>query len=273
MGSNLSKNHPAQMFLMLGRHRDLIWQLIKRDVLAKYRGSFGGLLWLLLVPLLMLSLYTLVFGVFMHIQWPGVTNNLMYSLIIYIGLILLNFFSECLSRSPSTIINNANFVKKVVFPIEIYPWVIVGSALFHAIINTLILAVFCLLLLGKIHGTMLLLPLLFLPLIFVTLGISWFLCSAGVYIRDIAHMMVFTMQIVMYLSPVFYSLSMLPEVFQKVLMINPLTFIIEQARGLILFGNLPQWSGLGIYFMASIIIAYLGFIGFQKTKDGFADVL
>lgn len=273
MSNTFSKNHPAQMFLMVGRHHNLIFQLIKRDILMKYRGSFGGLIWLLLLPLIMLGLYTLVFGVFMHVQWPGVTNQLMYSLIMYVGLIILNFFAECLSRSPGIIISNANFVKKVVFPLEIYPWVIVSSALFHAMINTAILAVFCLLLLGKIYATIFLLPLLFLPLTFITLGLSWFLCSAGVYVRDITHMMVFIMQIIMYLSPVFYSLTMLPEKFQKVLFINPLTFIIEQARSLVIFGNLPQWSGLGIYFVISICIAYLGFLAFQKTKDGFADVL
>ncbi len=273
MGRSLSKNHPAQMFLMLWRHYDLILQLVKRDILMRYRGSFAGILWLILAPLLMLGLYTLVFGVFMHIQWPGVTNNLMYSLLIYVGLIILNFFSECMSRSPVMIVGNANFVKKVVFPVEIYPWVIVGSALFHAIINTLILALFCFFLLGKVNVTILLLPILFIPLILFALGMSWFLCSAGVYVRDIAHMMAFILQVTMYLSPVFYSISMLPEIFQKLLFINPLTFIIEQARGLVIFGKLPQWESLGIFLIVGVFVAYIGFWGFQKTKDGFADIL
>ncbi len=273
MGRSLSKNHPAQMFLMLWRHHDLIFQLIKRDILMRYRGSFAGVLWLILAPLLMLGLYTLVFSVFMRIQWPGVTNNLMYSLLIYVGLIILNFFSECMNRSPIMIVNNANFVKKVVFPIEVFPWVIVGTTLFHAMINTLILVAFSFFLLGKINITILLLPFLFVPLILFTLGLSWFLCSAGVYIRDIAHLMAFLLQIVMYLSPVFYSISMLPEMFQKILLLNPLTFIIEQARSLVIFGKFPQWTTLGAFFVISMCVAYIGFLGFQKTKDGFADVL
>lgn len=273
MGRSLSKNHPAQMFLMLWRHYDLILQLVKRDILMRYRGSFAGVLWLILAPLLMLGLYTLVFGVFMHIQWPGVTNNLMYSLLIYIGLIILNFFSECMSRSPVMIVSNANFVKKVVFPLEIYPWVIVGTALFHTIINMLILVIFCFFILGKINITILLLPVLFLPLILFTVGMSWFLCSAGVYVRDIAHAMVFLLQVVMYLSPVFYSIHMVPEMFQKFLLLNPLTCIIEQARKLVVFGSLPEWTGIGFYFLLSIGVAYIGFLGFQKTKGGFADVL
>lgn len=273
MRHSLSQNHPAQMFLMLRRHHHLILQLIKRDILSKYRGSFAGLLWLVLAPLLMLGLYTLVFSVFMRVHWPGVTNNLMYSLLIYVGLIILNFFTECISRSTTMIVINESFVKKVVFPVEIYPWVIVGAALFHAMVNTLILTVFCFLLLGEVNSTILLLPVLFLPLVLFTLGVSWFLCSAGVYIRDIAHAMTFILQVVMYLSPVFYSVSMLPEMFQKILLLNPLAFIIEQARSLVIFGKLPQWQHLGIFFIVSMCIAYLGFWGFQKTKDGFADVL
>ena len=273
MRKTLSKNHPAQMFVMLWRHYDLILQLIKRDILTKYRGSFAGLLWVVIAPLLMLSLYTLVFSVFMKVKWPGVTNNLMYSLIIYVGLIVLNFFSECVNRAPGIIVSNANFVKKVVFPLEIYPWVIVGSAFFQAIINTSILAVFCLIILGKIHITILLLPFLFLPLTLITLGFSWFLSSAGVFVRDITHLMVFIMQIIMYLSPVFYSISMLPEMYQKVLFFNPLTFVIEEARKLVIFGNQPQWGTVGVFFIISVSIAYLGFLWFQKTRDGFADVL
>lgn len=261
------------MFLSLWSHRELVIQLIRRDVLTRFRGSLGGLLWLLLGPLLMLSLYTIVFGVFMKVRWPGVSDTLMYSLLVYIGLIMFNFFSECLNRSPGIIVSNPNFVTKVIFPLEIYPWVIVGTALFNAMFSIGILAVFCVLILGKIHLTMLLLPLLWLPLVFIALGVSWFLSSAGVFIRDIAHLMAFIMQILMYLSPVFYSLSMLPESVQKVLFINPLTFTIEQARNLIIFGQLPQWTSLGVYFIVSICVAFLGFFWFQKTKDGFADVL
>lgn len=273
MRHSLSPNHPAQMFLMLRRHQHLILQLIKRDILSKYRGSFVGLLWLILAPLLMLSLYTLVFSVFMRVHWSGVTNNLMYSLLIYVGLIIFNFFAECISRSTSMIVCNENFVKKVVFPVEIYPWVIVGTALFHAIVNTCILMVFCFFILGEVNITILLLPVLFLPLVLFTLGVSWFLCSAGVYVRDITHAMTFILQVVMYLSPVFYSISMLPELFQKILLLNPLAFIIEQTRNIVIFGKLPQWQHLGVFFMVSICIAYVGFWGFQKTKDGFADVL
>lgn len=268
-----SEIHPSQMFTTLWSNRDLFFQLVKRDILAKYRGSLMGVVWLLLSPLLMLSLYTIVFGVFMNVHWPNVDNNLMYSLIIYIGLIILNFFSECISRSPTLITSNPNFVKKVMFPLEIYPWVIVCSALFHTLINSIILSLFCLLLLGKIYLTIFFLPILFIPLIFITLGISWFLCSTGVFVKDTSHIMVFIMQIIMYLSPVFYSISTLPQKYQKILLINPLTFIIEQARSSILFGKPPHWSGFFIYCIVSLGIAWLGFVWFQKTKRGFADVL
>jgi len=273
MGNRPPINHLAQPFISLWTNRELVIQLVKRDILSKYRGSFAGILWSLLTPMLMLGLYTIVFGVFVNIRWPGVNDSLMYSLILYVGLIIFNFFAECLNRSPSLIVDNANFVKKIIFPLEIYSWVIVGTALFQALINTFILALFCLVLLGKVHLTILLFPLLFIPLILITLGISWFLSSMGVYVRDIRHAMVFVMQIIIYLSPVFYATSLLPELFQKVLMVNPLTFVIEQARSMVIFGNIPQWTGLSIYFFISLAIAWLGFIWFQKTRDGFADIL
>ncbi|MCA0403590.1 MAG: ABC transporter permease, partial [Proteobacteria bacterium] len=192
---------------------------------------------------------------------------------IYVGLIILNFFSECLSRSPSILLANPNFVKKINFPLEIYPFVIIGSALFYFFINSLILTLLCFVILGTLYSSILLLPLLFIPLIFVTLGLSWFLSSLGVFVRDVTHFMVFFLQIVMYLSPIFYSINALPEKVQKCLLANPLTFIIEQARQLIIFGHLPNWSGLGIYFLISIVIASGGFIWFQKTRERFADVL
>ncbi len=273
MSPQLSKHNPLQVFNTLWHHRDLIAQLVKRDILTRYRGSFGGIVWLLLTPLLMLSLYTVVFGIFMKVQFPGATSNMMFSLIIYVALIILNFFSECVSRSPTIIASNPNYVKKIVFPLEIFPWVIVGSALFHTLVNSLILALFCLIILGKVHLTILLFPFLLFPLMLMTLGLSWFLCSAGVYVRDIAQMMGFILQIIMYLSPVFYSISTLQPKYQKILLMNPLTYIIEQARALVLFGHPPQWQGFVLYLMMSIGIAWLGYIWFQKTKDGFADVL
>ena len=269
----MSKTHPAEMFLVLWRHYDLILQLVKRDILMKYRGSYGGVFWVLLSPILMLGIYTVVFGVFMQVRWPGVDDTLIYSIIIYTGLIVLNFFSECINRSSSIIVGNPNFVKKIIFPLEIYPWVIVGTALFQALINMGILALFSLMLLGKIHFTIFLVPLIFIPLILVTLGMSWLLCSLGVFIRDITHAMVFIMQIVMYLSPIFYSITTVPHNFQFVLFANPLTYIIEQTRRIAIFGQSPQWLGLGFYFSISIFVAWFGFVWFQKTKDGFADVL
>ncbi|WED42827.1 ABC transporter permease [Legionella cardiaca] len=269
----MPNTHPKEIFASLWRHRDLTYQLIKRDILNKYRGSFMGLLWVILSPLLMLGLYTFTFGIILRARWPGVTDSLMYALLVYVGLSIFNFFSECLNRAPNLIVSNPNLVKKIIFPLEIYPWVIIGSAGFFAIINSLILCFFCFLKLGTIHFGILLLPLLYLPLIFLTLGLCWFLCSAGVYFRDISHMMGFILQIIMYLSPIFYSTLNLPPALQKFLFISPLTYIIEQARGIIIFGNAFNWSSFIVYCCIGLGFAVLGFVWFQKTRDGFADVL
>lgn len=273
MGHQFSKNNPLQLFLSIWRHWDLAKQLLMRDIASRYRGSFGGLIWLVLTPLLMLSLYTVVFGVFMKVRYEGIDDHWMYALILYVGLIFFNFFSECMTRSPIIIISNANYVTKIVFPLEIYSWIIIGAALFHALINTFILLVFSLIILGKIHITILLLPILLLPFLLMTLGISWFLCAAGVYVRDIPQVLGFVLMVLMYLSPIFYSLSNIPVIYQKLLFVNPLTYIIEQARNMIIFGHIPEWQGFVTYLLVSLTIAWLGFIWFQYTKDGFADVL
>ncbi|MCX7114366.1 MAG: ABC transporter permease [Gammaproteobacteria bacterium] len=263
------------MFTIAWLHRGLIYQLTKREILTKYRGSFAGLFWALLSPLLMLSLYTVVFSIFMRARWAGagLDNKLMYALLIYAGLINFNFFFECISRAPTLIVTNPGFVKKIIFPLEIYPWVLIGSALFQMIINTVILSLFCLLLLGKLYATILLLPILLIPFILVTLGMSWFLCSIGVYVRDINLAMTFIAQVTMYLSPIFYATTVLPQKLQQAILINPLTYIIEQTRNVVIFGQLPQWPGFFVYFTVSLCVAWLGFLWFQKTKSGFADVL
>lgn len=269
----MSTNNPTHMLTLLWRYRDLIVQMIQREIQNKYRGSFAGILWLVLTPLCMLTLYSIVFGIFMNIQFPGITNRLMYSLVIYIGLIILNFFSECIVRSSIILQSNPSFVKKIVFPVEIYPWVIIGAASFHLLINVGILLIFCILIMGKIQVTLAFLPFLFIPLILITLGFSWFLCSIGAYIKDTAHILPFMIQIIMYLSPVFYSIQTVPHLFQTILLCNPLTFLIEQARGLVIFGSAPNWEGLALHCCVSFMVAWLGYIWFQNTKEGFAEVL
>ncbi|HAT8606378.1 ABC transporter permease [Legionella pneumophila] len=265
--------HPKEMFASFWRYRGLLYQLIKRDILGRYKRSSMGLLWVVLSPLLMLTMYTVVFGVILQVRWPGVDNCLMYSLILYIGLTIFTFFSECLSAAPNLIASKSHLVKKIIFPLEIYPLVPIGSACFFALINTFLSCIYCYFVLGTVHLTALFLPILYLPLVFLTIGLSWIFCSLGILISDIEHVMRFLLRIALYLSPVFYSIKKIPPEFQPYLFINPLTYIIEQAREMMVFGVLPDLSSFLLYFSFCLGCSYLGFYWFQTTREEFAEIL
>lgn len=255
-------------------HRELVWQLTLRDVAERYRGSALGLLWSLFTPLLMLAVYTFVFGVVFQARWgqtPLDKGELAATL--FTGLIIHGFFAECVNKAPSLIISHANYVKKVRFPLEILPWVSLGSALFHLGTSLLILLFFQVLLGHPLHWTLLLLPLVIIPLALLVSGAAWFLAAVGVYLRDVAQAIGLFSTAMLFLSPIFYPLSAVPEPIRPWLLLNPLTFIIEQARLLVIVGGLPDWRGLALYTTFALLAAWLGFRFFNKARRGFADVI
>ncbi|MDP3281558.1 MAG: ABC transporter permease [Nitrosomonas sp.] len=265
-------------FLSLRQHYPLILQMVKREVIGRYRGSFLGLLWAFVNPILMLAIYTFVFGVVFKVRLDSQSTELYddkfaFALLLFTGLILFNLFSECLSRSPGLVLANVNYVKKVIFPLEILPLVSLGSALFHAGISFLVLFTFILVIDHSIHWTLIFLPVILLPLLLLILGLSWMLASIGVYVRDIGQFIGLILTMLLFMSPIFYPASALPESVRDYLFLNPLTFVIEQARAVTLYGQLPDWSGLVVYYMLASIVAWAGLMWFMKTRKGFADVL
>lgn len=188
-------------------------------------------------------------------------------------MIVFSLFSEVLNRAPTLIVSNVNYVKKVVFPIEILPIIAMGAALFHCLISFGVLLLALVVFNGYLHWTILLTPLVFLPIIILTLGLAWMLASLGVFLRDVGQTIGITMTVLMFLSPMFYPVTAVPEKFLPFIMANPLTFIIEQAREVIIWGRLPDWVGLGLYTLLATLIAWSGYAWFQKTRKGFADVL
>lgn len=257
------------------QNRRLIIQMIRREVVGRYQGSFFGLLWSFFNPLLMLAVYTFVFSYVFKTRWANAATDSKteFALILFAGLIIHNLFSECISRAPGLILTNVNFVKKVVFPLEILPWTIVGSSLFHASISFLALGVFYVFNNGMLHWTVIYLPMLLVPLILMITGFSWFLASLGVYLRDVGQTIGILMMVLMFMSPIFYPLSALPEAWRKLLLYSPTAFMIEQTREIIIWGHSPNWTGYLIYSLVSITILWLGYVWFQKTRRGFADVL
>ncbi|PSJ17243.1 ABC transporter permease [Nitrosomonas supralitoralis] len=265
-------------FRSLWQHAPLILQMIKREVTSRYRGSVLGLLWTFINPVLMLSIYTFVFSVVFKVRLDPQhhvidDDKFAFALLLFIGLILYNLFSECVSRAPGLILANVNYVKKVIFPLEILPLVSLGSALFHAGISFLILLAFLLVIHHPIQWTLIWLPIILLPFALLTMGFSWLLASIGVFVRDISQFIGLILTMLLFMSPIFYPASALPESIRDYLFLNPLTFIIEQARAVILYGQLPEWRNLALYYLLAIFVAWAGLIWFNKTRKGFADVL
>ena len=258
------------------RNRQLISQMTKREVVGRYKGSLMGLAWSFFNPVFMLVVYTFVFSEIFKSRWGGAgadDSKTQFAVILFVGMIVLGLFSEVINRAPGLIISNVNYVKKVVFPIEILAIISTGAALFHSLISLVVLLVAFTLFNGFLHWTAIFTPLIFLPLVILVTGVAWILASLGVFLRDVSQTVGILTTILMFLSPVFYPVTAVPERFRPFIMSNPLTFIIEQAREVLIWGRLPDWAGLGIYIATATIITWIGFACFQKTRKGFADVL
>ncbi|TIC78505.1 ABC transporter permease [Crenobacter intestini] len=265
---------PVEMFASLWRNRELIKASTKREVLGRYRGSALGLLWSFANPLFMLAVYTFVFSVVFKARWGGGEGSKVeFALVLFAGLMVFNFFAECVNRAPSLIVGNPNFVKKVIFPLEILPFIAVFAALYHFVVSLAVWLLAYMVFFGVPHITILLLPLALIPLALFVLGLSWALASLGVFLRDVAQLIGTLTTVLMFLSPIFYPASALPEAYQHILYLNPMTAVIEMVRDLIYWGVMPDWTLLSIYFVAMVLVAWGGFAWFQKTRKGFADVL
>ncbi len=264
------------MVRSLWRNRQLIVQMTRREVVGRYKGSAMGLAWSFLNPVFMLVVYTIVFSEIFKSRWGGVgadDSKTQFAVILFVGMIVLGLFSELLNRAPGLILSNANYVKKVIFPLEILPVVAMGAALFHSLVSLIVLLTAFLIFNGFLQWTLVFIPLVLLPIVILSLGLAWMLASLGVFIRDVGQTVGIITTVLMFLAPVFYPVTAVPEGLRLFIMANPLTFIIEQAREVLIFGHLPNWLGLGIYTIVASVIAWLGYAWFQKTRKGFADVL
>jgi lipopolysaccharide transport system permease protein len=265
---------PREMAASFWRNRSLIKALVTREVVGRYRGSVFGILWSFFNPVFMLLVYTFVFSVVFKSRWnTGSDSRTEFALVLFAGLLVFNLFAECVSRAPGLILANVNYVKKVVFPLEILPWVAIGSALFHTLVSLMVWMLAYVILFGIPQPTALLLPLIVLPLVLFIMGLSWALASLGAFIRDVSQFIGIIVMALMFLSPIFYPVTALPEEYRPLLMLNPLTPGVEMMREVLYWGRPPDWALLSLYTLATALIAWLGFAWFQKTRKGFADVL
>lgn len=265
---------PHEILATFWRNKGLIRNLVHREVMGRYKGSILGIFWSLATPIFMLAVYTFVFSVVFKARWgAGSDSKTEFALLLFAGLIIFNLFSECVGRAPGLILANANYVKKVVFPLEVLPWVSMGSALFHFAVSLGVWLVAYGVLFGVPHEHVLLLPLVVLPFVLFVMGLSWSLASLGVYLRDVGQIIGLTITVLMFLTPIFYPASALPEAYRSLMFLNPLTLPVEMTRDLLYWGKVPQLSQLALYSIGSSAFAMFGFAWFQKTRKGFADVL
>lgn len=270
--------HPISLVALtksLWRNRQLIVQMTKREVAGRYQGSIMGLAWSFFNPVFMLTVYTFVFSVIFKARWGvgGEDSKTLFALVLFVGMIVHGIFSEVLNRAPGLILGNVNYVKKVVFPLETLPAIAMCAALFHNVISLAVLLAAFALFNGYLHWTAVFIPLVLFPLVILTLGLAWLLASLGVFLRDVGQTIGIITTVMMFLAPVFYPVTAVPEELRPWIMANPLTFIIEQARAVLIWGHLPDWAGLVIYTLAATVVAWAGYAWFQKTRKGFADVL
>jgi lipopolysaccharide transport system permease protein len=267
--------NPITLLRGLWHQRNLIRQFTQREIQGEYRGSFLGMFWSVAHPLILLGIYTFVFGVIFERRWPGTKTNSLgeFALVLFCGLTIFNIFGESLSRAPRAILKVPNYVKKVVFPLEILPVSLLGTVLFHTVIRLVILLAAAIIIHGSISWTALLLPVVILPMLCLALGLSWFLASLGVFIRDISYTISLIVQVIFYLTPIFYPITAVPKAMRPMLELNPLTPIIDNSRQVLLWGAMPDWGSFGLSLTVSVCLMVLGYAWFMKTKKAFADVL
>lgn len=265
---------PLAVFSVAWRNGPLVRSLARRDVLRRYRGSTFGLLWSLFHPLVMLGIFTFVFSQVFSARWGAkIDSTADFGVVLFAGLVVFWTFSECVGRAPVLVLENPAFVKRVVFPLEILPWVAVASSLFHAAVNATVLLAAVAWLTGGLPWTALALPLVLAPVALLSLGACWFFSALGVYVRDVQQIMPVLLTALLFLTPIFYPPSAVPESFRTLLALNPLAIAVEQARAVLVFGRAPDWATLGAVSAGSWAVAWLGLVWFERTRRGFADVV
>lgn len=263
------------VFRNLLKFQNLLKQFTSRDVTSRYKGSYLGLVWTLIQPLVMLTIYTFVFSVVFKARWGQgeSVSKVDFAMTIYAGMIIFQIFSEPLYRSSTIFIANSNFVKRVVFPLEILP---TSSVLSSVIMNLFSFVIYIGALLWfqyPVGWNILLFPLIWIPLIILSAGLSYVFATLGVFFRDIGQIISILMNMLFYISPVFYPVTALPESFQKYMLFNPLTIIIENFRAITIYNSPPDWAQLGTIYIISIVIFLIGSAIFTYSKETFSDVI
>lgn len=277
--------NPMTMARDLWSHHDLINQFTKRDIRSRHKGTVLGVMWALGTPLLQLIAYTFVFSTVLSLRWErhpgeGIVDDatgggsLAYAVTLFCGFVVFSMFADPVGRGPAMISNRQNFVKKVVFPLQIFPVTAVGTAIFHGLFGLVLLVLANLLFFGTVSPTAWMFPLMLLPAVLLSLGLCWTLAALGVFLRDLREIVqVLVFKVLFFMTPIFYPLELVPERFRPVLLANPLTGTVENARRSLLWGEWPNWGLWGYGMVVGVLACLLGYAFFNKSKRSFADVI
>lgn len=273
-GGNRPQASPLALVRSLWRNRHLLLQLVRRDVASRYRGSFAGLLWSLALPCAMLGIYVVVFGyIFVPARAVGQGGpDLLFSLTLFSGLLIHGLLAECLTRAPTAILAQPSYVKKVVFPLELLPLTVVGTAAVQFVIGSSVL-IGALIIVRGLSISALLWPLAWLPLLALSAGVAFIVSALTVYLRDLAQFTGFMATLLLFMSPIFYPLASAPAAIQKGLIFNPLTIPIETSRELLISGQFPASGPWFAHLFGCLLVLWLGWWLFQRMRRGFADVI
>jgi lipopolysaccharide transport system permease protein len=267
---------PFGGFASAWAHRKLVLRLARREIETKYRGSLLGVLWSIITPLFMLMVYTFVFGIVFQARWStpeAEVGTREFALLLFFGLTLFWVFAECIGRAPSLVVENASYVKKVIFPLDILPWIVLIAALFQALVSFLIILLVYPFIFGAPPVTMIALPIVLLPFCLVVLGVTWGLAALGVFLRDVRQVVPVVITAMLFLSPIFFPLAAIPEQFHPLIMLNPITIVLQNARAVFFWGDWPDWWQIAGYYLGAIIVCCVGWMGFARVRRAFADVV
>lgn len=269
---------PADMVRLLTSQAYLAGQLTRREVAQRYRTTVLGMLWTVLQPLLMLAVFTFVFGFVMKARWPDLAaddgpSGLQFASLLFSGLLLHGFLAECLNRAPGLVTGHVNYVKRLIFPLEVLALPLVGGALVHLLVGLGILGIFIVLAFGGLPATVFLVPVVLAPFMVLTTGLVWLLAALGVFFRDIGQVIGVLVTALLFLSPIFFPVENMPAVARDLVVLNPLTVIVTEIRNVAIWGNWPDWSSLGLYTAIAFLFAWIGYYGFVRLRRSFADVV
>jgi lipopolysaccharide transport system permease protein len=257
----------------LPQRTDLILSLTKRELAARYRGSTLGFLWTLVTPLVMIAIFTIIFAGIFKAKFGASSSQWDYALYLFCGLLPWNAFQESVQLSSSTIVAHANLVKRVVFPLETLPVSLSLAAVVNQLLGTLVLIAATAVLRRQVHATMVFLPLILIPQLIATFGAVWLVAALGVFVRDIVQGIGLVLMAWMYLTPIIYPESIVPDSYRILINVNPFTPLVRNYRRILLDGVGPDWLGLAYFFAFSVVLFVFGYWWFARSRRNFADVI